>query len=320
MPSTKVMDRLNNGNVLLLDGGLGSELDRRGFKVVARRPDAELHAWSWSATANLEDPDLVQQVHQDYLRVGADIIMSNNFWTNRTRMEAANAPRPWEEYARAAADIAVRARDKMNPDAYVAAAFAPPGINSAYRYGVESDYTGEPSVSDLESIGEERLRENFEVQAKLAAEAGVDIILAEFMIFVEDAVIAVEACASVDLPVWLALRSINLDGTMASGESYQDLVSALEGYRVDGILLMCTWPEEVSAGLPELRRVYDGPIGAYPNVGYTTNEFAGRPQYTPPRLAEFAGEWKQMGAQIIGGCCGTGPEHIKAMHSAINGD
>ena len=125
MPSRKVMDRLNSGETLVMDGGMGSELGRRGFSLVGRRPDAEQYAWSWSATANLEDPDLVQQVHQDYLRVGADIIMSNNFWTNRTRMEAANAPRPWKEYARSAAEIAVRARNKINPQAYVATSFAP---------------------------------------------------------------------------------------------------------------------------------------------------------------------------------------------------
>ena len=272
----------------------------------------------------------MQQVHQDYLRVGADIIMSNNFWTNRTRMEAANAPRPWKEYARSAAEIAVRARNKINPQAYVATSFAPPSVKGGYRYAGDPNVSVDRAVSDLESIGEERLRENFGVQADLATESGADIVLAEFMSFIEDAVIAVDACAHTDLPVWLGLRQINLDGTMNSGETFQELMSALKGHRVDAILLMCTWPEEVSAGLPELRRVYDGPIGCYPNIGYTgpgpsaigAAERTGWPnaEYTPLRLAEYAGEWKQMGAQIIGGCCGTGPEHVMFMESVVKGD
>jgi S-methylmethionine-dependent homocysteine/selenocysteine methylase len=84
MPSKKITDRLIDGEILLLDGGTGSELQRRGVNVLK---DATDKLEAWSATANINNPDVVQQVHQDYLRVGADIITSNNFWTIPTAME-----------------------------------------------------------------------------------------------------------------------------------------------------------------------------------------------------------------------------------------
>ena len=79
---------------------------------------------AWSATANLKFADVVQQVHQDYLRVGADIITSNNFWTAPTRLERCGLGGEWRSFARAAAENALKARDKLNPEAYVAGGIA----------------------------------------------------------------------------------------------------------------------------------------------------------------------------------------------------
>lgn len=84
MARENIVERLENGELLLLDGGTGSELQRRGADVLK---GAEDRLRVWSATANIEYPDVVQQVHSDYLRVGADIIISNNFWTTPTRLD-----------------------------------------------------------------------------------------------------------------------------------------------------------------------------------------------------------------------------------------
>ena len=101
---------------------------------------------------------------------------------------------------------------------------------------------------------------------------------------------------------------------------------------------MCSNPEAISVGLRIIADAFDGPVGAYPNIGYNpTGPLANRPQltnqlpssgpdilqtgaYPPSRLAEFAAEWKETGAQIIGGCCATGPEHIMAMEPVVKGD
>ena len=99
MPSQGIIERLAGGEALLLDGGTGSELQRRGADVLKGASD---RLQAWSATANIEFADVVRQVHQDYLRVGADVIISNNFWTFPSRLSSIGLADRWEEYATAA--------------------------------------------------------------------------------------------------------------------------------------------------------------------------------------------------------------------------
>ena len=177
-------------------------------------------------------------------------------------------------------------------------------------------------------MGAEEYRGEFADHARLLAAAGVDVMLPEYVGFIADCVTAVDACATVDLPVFLGVHSANLDAGMRHGESLHDLVASLEGHRVDAILLMCCFPAAISAGLPVLREVYDGPIGGYPNIGYAGlapidasrgKDLNQNYDYPPSRMAQFAGQWLEMGAQIVGGCCATGPEHILAMATVVKG-
>src|SRR5688572_15763427 len=117
MPSRAIMDRLQAGDVLLMDGATGSELHRRGVNVSKGATPEKLAVWS--ATANVDAPNLVRQVHEDYLRLGADLITSNNFWTSRPRLAMVGLEDQWEEYTRAAGELALQARDTVNPEAYV---------------------------------------------------------------------------------------------------------------------------------------------------------------------------------------------------------
>ena len=317
-----IMDRLKAGDVLLMDGGTGSEIQRRGADVLKGAEANKLMAWS--ATANIDNADVVQQVHQDYLRVGADIIISNNFWTIPYAMGLIGLRDRWKEYAGAAADNAIKARAAGNPEAYVAGGIAAPTMNAR----TESD------ASDVEQMGAVAVREEFAEPARLLADAGADVILAEYVGYIEDCVAAVDGCAEAGAPVFLGVRHVQRDGRMQYDESLVDLAAALKGHPVDGVLIMCTDPESATAGFPILRDAFDGPVGIYPNIGYNpTGPLAKEPQptksgpdilqtgqYPPSRLADFAGEWKEMGAQIIGGCCATGPEHIMAMRPVVKGD
>ena len=332
MPKRSILDRLRDGDVILMDGGTGSELHRRGVNIsrgatVAKRPTAPPQYATtqvpgvnyrsvtgvgvWSAPANLEAPDVVRQVHEDYLRAGAEILITNTFYTTRAKLAEIGEQDRWEEYARRAVAIAREACDRINPEAYLAGGFAPP-------------FTGV-------------LREELENVASVLADAGVDCLLPEYFggdtihaSPIQDCVTAVDACARTGLPVFLGVCNVKNDGTMLYGESFDELAGALDGHRLDGIFLMCSLPPAVSACLPKLRRAYQGPIGAYAELGYEENpNFGSSPQeqffviegqeYTPERYAGFAREWKAMGAQVIGGCCGTGPQHIKAVRAALQG-
>ena len=326
MAPPSITERLSRGDRLLLDGGTGSELQRRGADVLK---EAEDRLKAWSATANVEYADVVRQVHSDYLRVGADIITSNNFWTTPSRLDTIGERRAWRSYATAGIRNAVEARDAMGGAAFVAGGIAAPCL----QWPMPADIP----VSDIRVMGLEEYRREWADHARLLADEGADLILAEYVGFVEDCVAAVDACGESGLPVFLGVRHIQESGAMQYDESLADLAAALEGRPVAAVLLMCSNPESVSAGLPILRRAFPGPVGAYPNLGYNpTGPLADRPMltnqkpsagvdilqnadYYPSRMAEFAGLWKEMGAQIIGGCCASGPEHIAAMAPVVRG-
>lgn len=324
MPSIGILDRLESGETLLLDGGTGSEIQRRGVDVLkGATADGGLQAWS--ATANIDAPDVVREVHGDYLRAGADIIISNNFWTSPTRLDPIGLGDMWEAFATAAGENAITARDAVNPDAFVAGGIAPPCVQR--RVG--------GTASDCDILGEEAYRREIRDHAKLLADVGVDAVWVEYVGYIADCVAAAEAGAETGLPVFLGVRHILEDGNMQYGERLEDLATALEGSGVAGVLIMCTPPEQVSAGLPLLREAFDGCVGAYPNIGYRPlaplgpaegeespdepGEILQRGDNTPESLADFAKEWKGMGAQIIGGCCATGPDDIRAMKPAVKG-
>ena len=293
MPREDIAIRLCNGDRLLMDGGTGSEIQRRGI-AITRGWDTVGSINSWSARALGEAQEIVRQVHEDYLTAGADIIITNSFWTNRTRMGMDGMADRWEEYTYLAGRIAVDARDAVNPNAYVAGGIAPP-------------------KADAPQNGPE-----LAAQAAVLAEAGVDVMLVEYVGSVEDCIVAVEAAASVGLPVFLGVRHV--DRYLADPDR---LVQALKGRRVDCILAMCSAPEYISAGLPGLRAAFEGPIGAYANIGYryhTTDEDDLFGEHTPDRYAEYGRHWLDIGAQIVGGCCATGPEHIRALRPVVKGD
>lgn len=316
MPSRSILDRLASGDVLLMDGATGEELRNLGADMSQGRhldapgpqhdhdyleaaPDAaKMRATHeeflrrlgpWSAPVNIDAPEIVTAVHEGYLRLGADIIISNTFWTSAPPLEILGLSDEWERYTRAAAELAIAARDRINPEAYVAGGIAPPPRGD--------------------------LRHEFEQQSRVLADVGVDFMLPEYVGAIDEAVTAVEACSAVGLPVFLGLREISATGTMQYLESLEDLIEALDGLPVDAILLMCSNPAHVSVGLPKLRELYSGPIGAYTHN--PTGDDAGTDECA--RLAEYGQEWIEIGAQIIGGCCGTGPAHIEALATVVKG-
>ncbi len=294
MSRPNVMSRLGSGEILLMDGATGSELHKRGIDVHEGTPEDRMTHGAWSATANITAPNVVQQVHEDYLRLGADVIISNNFWTNRVHLGFAGLGERWREYARAGAENAVIARDRVNTDAYVAAGFAPPE-------------RGDTALT-------------FREVAETLAECGVDILLPEYVGDVQKSIEAVDACAGLGLPIWLGVRHPTEDGHLSSGETFHKLIEALQGRPVDAILPMCHPPERLSSALRNLRQVWSGPTGAYANVGYYSAKDAGSwetweqdVRYGPEQYARFGREWIDLGAQIVGGCCGAAPEHIEAL-------
>jgi len=342
MPSRSIIDRLKAGEILVKDGGTGSEVQRRGYSVSqgASRSsnrkwgptfgkgwngDAEgindpLDDWAgllgpWSTPANLNAPGLVRKLHEDYLKAGADIVTSNTFYSGRTSMAKIGEGDRWEEYTRRGVEIAIKARNAVKPEAYVAGGFGP----SAYI------------------TNKREFREEVGELARVLADAGSDFLLPEYFGGdtdrdpMEDCQIVLDVCAETNLPVFLGINWVQNNGKMHKGQTFSDLVKIFKGRRVDGVFLMCSSPPAISACLPNLRKAFDGPIGAYAQAGYKENpKFGTSPDeeffiidqdcYPPKKYAEYASEWMKMGAQVIGGCCATGPDHIEAIASIVKGN
>ena len=301
-------DRLAAGTPLLLDGAMGSELQRRGVWVSHGATESKLGAWS--ATAMRDAPEIVGEIHEDYFIAGADIATTNSFWTNSVKLGLVGLGDKAAEYTRLAGQIAVEARDSLRPAAYVAGGMAPP-------------HGGRAPVDPID------LPREFAMQAQALKESGVDLLLVEYIGYVADIAAALDAVQPTGLPVMIGMRHITEDGDMQAGETFDQLVAALGPRRVDAMLLMCSSPAAISAGLPKLRRAFSGPIGAYPNIGYgrSTDRLDQDHQwhrldtttYTPADLAADGAAWLGMGARIVGGCCATTPKHIAALRRVVPG-
>ena len=310
MTTSPIVTRLAQGKKLLLDGGTGSELQRRGVNISKRAADGGLGAWS--ATANVDAPDVVRAVHGDYLRAGADIITTNSFWSNRTRLGRIGQADRMEEYTRISVELARDAIDAIGSDAYVAGSMAPPEGRSKPGNTVTS---GDISAE-------------FRDQAAVLAEAGADLILLEYVSSIDEAKTLVNAAAETGLPVFLGLKHFDGAGTLRSKEGAVAAVEAVADLPVAAVLDMCSPPEEITAVLPQLRAAFKGPLGAYANIGYGQDPKA-RDDDTrqwhridvgdnnPDRYAEYARGWLTDGAQIVGGCCASTPEHIAALRGLI---
>lgn len=299
-------ERLATGRPMVLDGAMGSELQRRGVWVSHGATEEKLGAWS--ATAMRDAPETVRAIHEDYFRAGADIATTNSFWTNSVKLGVVGLADKASEYTQLAGKIAVEARDRLRPEAYVAGGMAPPR-------------GGRSPVDPVD------LPREFAMQARALKAGGVDLLLLEYIGYVEDIIAAVDAVAPTGLPIMVGIRHITEEGTMETGDAFERLAAALGLRKVDAVLLMCSSPTAISAGLPKLRQAFEGPIGAYPNIGYgrSATPLARKGQwhsldtmsYSPDQMAADGRSWLGMGAQIIGGCCATTPDHIAALRAVV---
>jgi S-methylmethionine-dependent homocysteine/selenocysteine methylase len=318
-----LLDRLERGDVLVLDGGNGSELHRRGVDLLRERSVANVQAWfteAWSTAANNDAPEVVRQVHADYLRVGADVISANTFYSGPTRLKLIGADAEWERYLDAGLQAALETRDRHNPDAYVAGAFSPPWVHHVHEQEQETR-----NLSNTEALGKDAFVSELRAIGQRMADSGVDFILFEYVCHADDVSSGIEALSGLGLPLFIGIAEAEADGNIRGGTTIQDLEGALAGGEVTGVMFMCTELENVAPGIRILRDIYGGYIGGYPNNGYgSAHKRAKDPMdiFTDPdppsTFAQAAGEWIDLGARLVGGCCGTGPQHVRAIRHAVD--
>jgi len=286
-------------DVVLIDGGTGMELLRRSSNKTPTH---------WSAEYLVTEPELVRQVHLDYIEAGARVITVNAYSATFTRMALVDAAHRVPQMQGLACELALAARDAAGArGADVRIAGCIPPLNGTYRPDRVRDHTT-----------------NAQEYARLAELQAphVDLFLCETMSTAQEAHAAATAVAAFGKPVWVACTLQDRGSALRSGEAVAEVARALQGLPVQALLANCCPPESITRALPELLAT-GLPTGGYANgfveipqtflPGNTRGQLSSREDLDPEAYARCALGWAEAGARIVGGCCEVGPAHIALL-------
>lgn len=286
------LDRLHQGPIIA-DGAIGTQLHERGVR------------WGRSLDAvTLDDRAMLLRLHVDYLQAGAGILTTNTFSANRVRLADFDLDQRVRELNIAAVKTAREAREIVGAGSFVAGAIGP---------------VSRPGRLAATAAVRRTLQDAFVEQALALAEGGADIFMLETFTDLVEVELAIAACRSAgDLPV-VACMSFDADGRTAREAAAPDVARALAEFGADVVGINCAVGPLLA--LDVASAMIDegvGPVAVLPNAGLPTrrgHSFLYRS--TPSYFAEYAAKFIAAGAAIVGGCCGTGPEHIAAMTTAL---
>ncbi len=273
--------------IVVADGAMGTMLYAKGIFI--NRCFDEL---------NLSAPQLVKEIHQEYVRAGAEVIESNTFGGNRVRLSAFG----FAEKLRAINEAGVKlAREAAGDKAFVAGAIGP--------LGTQIEPLGPMSFAEARAV--------FREQAEALVSAGVDLLVLETFYELpelREAIHAARAAAGPEMVI-VAQVTVNDDGTLRDGASTETFARSLDEWPVDVIGVNCSaGPKVVLETIEKILPVTSKPLSAMPNAGLPAT-VEGRNIYlcSPEYMAQYARRFLQAGVRMIGGCCGTTPEHIKQI-------
>ncbi len=309
---TTIRERLEQGDVIILDGPTATQLEKKGLSNTSN---------AWSALANLEHPDVVREVHEDYINVGADIITANTFATSRLTLESAGLEDRTREMNTRAVDLAKEARDRTANGRDIA-------IAGSISHFLGWERNAQDKYLARRKPDAERLRANFQEQAENLAEAGCDLILLEMMRDVEMATYAIEAAVSTGLPVWVGYTCwVNRESSRVhigeqlsygDGPIFRDALQTLLPKGGSLMAVMHTSVDEVVPALKVLIENWKGPVGAYPHSGrMEPPNWQFQNILSPEQYLAKAEDWVRMGIQLVGACCGMGPEHVRLLKERL---
>lgn len=300
--------RLRSGGLVVLDGGTGTELERRGVPM-----DAE----AWCGPATLENADVLEDIHRDYIAAGADIITANTYASSRLMLDPAGFADRLEEINRTAIQVAHQAREASGRNDVLVA-----GSLSHMCPVISGD-----SQADLSRAQpEEEMLDAFTELATLLYDAECDLIILEMMYDPKRIGLAFKAAAESGLPVWAGFSARRgKDGKVLSFARqreipFENIVQVLADYDVAAAGVMHSSPNVTADAIAVLRTAFTGPLMAYPDSGYFKMPHWQFEDVIPPdEFLRFATDWVAHGVQIVGGCCGLSPEHVAALRPLTDG-
>lgn len=302
MSYSEIDQRLKSGGIVILDGGTGTELERRGVPM-----DHE----AWCGPATLEHLDVLEGIHRDYIAAGADIITANTYASSRLMLRPAGFADRFEDINRAAVEVAHRAC-KASGKEEIAVAGSLSHMFPMVGGAAHPDLARAPSQQEMTDA--------FSELADLLRSEGCDAILLEMMYHPDRMAAAFGAATATGLPVWAGFsarrgtRREVLSFAPDKDIPFEETVRVLADFDVAAAGVMHTPSNVVGDAIAILREAFDGPLVAYPDSGYfKMPQWQFEDVIPPDELLRFAKDWVNNGVQVIGGCCGLSPEHIAAV-------
>ena len=299
MSYTSIKIKLENNKTVILDGGMGAELEKNG---------AHMDKNMWCGKCSVDHPGLVRKVHEDYINAGADVITTNTYSTTPISMRQYGYEDSIEKFNQKSVKIAREAIEITNKETALAGSVSTFG--NFYKLGIKAMIPG------------------FHEQLKILSEAGVDLIILEAMSSQADIVEAMLNCSTkVNIPVWLSVSCVmddqknimlgyndTIDSDTHVYENFETSINNFKKLHNGPILVAHSDINITGKAIKTAKKNYDGIVGAYPNKGYYEKpHWRFVDDMTPTGYLNEVKSWIKNGAQIIGGCCGIGVDEIKAI-------
>ena len=297
MSYQKMMAAIAAGEIIVIDGATGTELERRGVPM---------HSKAWCAVATESHPAVVQAIHEDYIRAGAQVVTANTFSTTREVLEPASLGDKFETLNRQAVEVAVKARERVHTDTPVLVA----GSISHTRQSM--GWT--PKFSDVA-----KFEADCTEMAAIHKAAGCDLILAEMMGHKDYSPCVIRAAKANDLPVWVGISARRqTDGSLGTYTDEHlplaDVLAPIVAAGGDVMGIMHSKADVILPALAMFKSHWSGPLLAYPDsINEDSDDLQLDKVIEDETFAKYCMSWREAGVQVLGGCCGLTVSHIAAL-------
>ena len=294
---SSLLAKVQSGELAILDSGVSTELERRG---------QDMHDEAWSARVAIDSFDVLVSTHQAYIDAGADVITVNSYASSRLVLEPAGLSSEVRPINMKNIEAARLARERCGNDAVLIAG----SISHALSFATEQEKSTEACI------------EAFDEMVSFFEEGEVDLILLEMMSIPTRMLPLFSSVSSSNLPVWCGLSAKRTTPSALITGHHDETISLAYNieeaskFKFDAMGIMHTSVDLISDAVDLVKTQHSGALMAYPDSVYFKSpnwKFEG--VITPNELKDFALKWREMGVNIIGGCCGLGPEHTEALVS-----